>query len=236
MPLSLVLNQPPRANGYRVNADAFLLARFARPSRELECVCDLGAGVGAVALALLRDGAARRALLVEVDRAAASFATENAARNGFASRVEVVVGDVSAVALARRGEASLVVCNPPYVNPGRGRAPPIEARARARMGSLETFADAARLVAGRRAKVCFVYTAAETVRLLTTLRALGLEPKRLAYVHPKMGAQARVVLVEATAGKAGGLRVEPPIFDALDANRSQGLGAGRARWHTPPAR
>ncbi len=217
MTLSLVLNQPARVNGYRINADAFLLARFARPSRELECVCDLGAWVGAIALALLRDGGARRALLIEIDREAASFATANAAQNGFASRVEVVVGDVSAVALARRGEASLVVCNPPYLTPGRGRAPPIEARARARVGSLESFADAARLIAGRRAKVCFVYPAAETVKLLTTLRALGLEPKRLANVHPKLGAQARVVLVEATAGKAGGLRVEPPIFDGLGA-------------------
>lgn len=220
MPLSLVLKQPPRANGYRVNADAFLLARFARPSHQLECVCDLGAGVGAVALAVLVDGGARRALLVEIDRVAATFATENAAQNGFASQVEVVVGDVSAVALARRGEASLVVCNPPYVMPGRGRSPTIEARARARMGSLEKFAGAARVVAGRRAKVCFVYPAAETVTLLTTLRALGLEPKRLAYVHAKMGAQARVVLVEATAGKPGGLRVEPPIFDASNASNA----------------
>jgi tRNA1Val (adenine37-N6)-methyltransferase len=212
--LSLLLNQPPRGAGYRVNADAFLLARFARPSRALECVCDLGAGVGAVALALLHVGAVRRALLVEIDRHAAAFAAQNVARNGFASRAEIVVGDVSAVALARRGEASLVVCNPPYVAPGRGRAPSVEARARARMGSLATFAHAARLVAGRRAKVCFVYPAQETVTLLTTLRTLGLEPKRLVYVHPKAGTSARVVLVEAKAGKPGGLLVEPPIFDA----------------------
>lgn len=211
--LSLVLHQPSRGAGYRVNADAFHLARFARPARQLECVCDLGAGVGAVALALLHDGSARRALLVEIDREAATFAEQNASKNGFAARVEVVVGDVSTVALARRGEASLVVCNPPYVAPGRGRMPPGEARARARVGSLETFAHAAQRVAGPRAPVCFVYPAAETVMLLVMLRALGLEPKRLAYVHPKSGTQARVVMVEAKAGKSGGLVVEPAIFD-----------------------
>lgn len=210
---SLILDQPPRGAGYRVNADAFLLARFARPRHQVECVCDLGAGVGAIGLSLVLEGAARRALLVEVDKAAATLATTNAAKNGIERRIDVVIGDAFRVASARRGEASLVVCNPPYVAPGRGRTPAIEARARARMGSLDTFVQAARIVAGRRAKVCFVYPAQESVTLMALLRGAGLEPKRVAWVHPNPTAPARVVLVEAQAGKPGGLLVEPCILD-----------------------
>ena len=208
-----MLDQPSRGAGYRVNVDAFWLARFAAPQHPVEHLYDLGAGVGAVGLSLLCEGGADHATLIEVDSAAASFARRNASANGVDDRVEVIEGDVLEIARTRRGEASLVVCNPPYVEPGRGRAPSGAARARARMGRLHHFVEAARLVAGRRAKVAFVYPANEMVTLLEVLRKYGLEAKRLAFVQPSATAPARVVLVETQAAKAGGLVVLPPIVE-----------------------
>jgi len=211
--VALLLEQPTRGVGYRVSRDAFLLARFAHPAHPVACVCDLGAGVGPIGLSLLAEGGARRALLVELDPAAAALAETNAAANGFADRTTVLVGDAVALGRGHRGEASLVVCNPPYYAPGAGRTPTSAARARARVGELPHFVRAARLFAGRRAKVAFVYPAAALTMLLDALRAVGLEPKRAAFVHGKLGQPARVVLVEAQAGKPGGLTVEPAIVD-----------------------
>lgn len=212
--MSLVLEQLPRGAGYRVSRDAFLLARFAMPSRPTPCVCDLGAGVGPIGLEILAAGGARRALFIELDPTAAALAEANAETNGLGGRAEVLVGDVQTVAARRRGEASLVVCNPPYYAPGAGRPPAQSGRARARVGDLTHFVGAARLVAGRRAKIAFVYPAGALTLLFDALRAVGLEPKRAAFVHGKSDAPARVVLVEAQAGKRGGLVVEPAIIDA----------------------
>jgi tRNA1(Val) A37 N6-methylase TrmN6 len=64
--------------------------------------------------------------------------------------------------------------------------------------------------------VCFVYPAIEATTLLLELRKRGLEPKRLRAVHgaPRRGIdRARIVLVEAVAGKPGGLVIEPPYFE-----------------------
>jgi tRNA1Val (adenine37-N6)-methyltransferase len=213
MAASLQLDQPARGAGYRVNADAFVLARFAKQVRPVERVCDLGAGVGAVALSMLQAGAAVRALLIEIDPQAAAFATSNAAKNNLHARVEVICGDVVEVARDRRGHAGLVVCNPPYVAPGRGRVPTGKARARARMGNLDHFVEAARLVAGRRARVVFVYPSNEAVTLTAALRRFGLEPKRIAFVHANARSVARLVLVETQAARPGGLIVEPPIIE-----------------------
>ncbi|HEY2516385.1 MAG TPA: hypothetical protein VGI39_36190, partial [Polyangiaceae bacterium] len=47
------LAQPGRGEGYRVNVDAILLADFARRAPRARAAVDLGAGVGAVSLALL---------------------------------------------------------------------------------------------------------------------------------------------------------------------------------------
>jgi tRNA1Val (adenine37-N6)-methyltransferase len=208
---SVVLFQPLRGAGYRTNVDALLLAGFATGAHAVPVAFDLGAGVGAVGLALLRLGAARRVVLVEIDDQPAAMARRNLDANGWTERGEVVRGDVRDVARSRRGEAALVVCNPPYVFPGRGSVRAAEARARC--GELSTFVQAARQVAGRRARVCFVYPAQEFERLLSSLTTEGLHAKRVRFVHGTPDSAARVTLVEAVAGRAGGLSVMPPLVE-----------------------
>jgi tRNA1Val (adenine37-N6)-methyltransferase len=216
---SVVLFQPPRGSGYRTNVDALLLAAFAsapqpaptRLARPAPVAFDLGSGVGAVGLALLRFGAAKRVVFVEIDELTAAMARRNLDANAWTGRGEVVRGDVCDVARSRRGEANLVVCNPPYIAPGRGRVPAAEARARS--GDLGVFVEAARQLAGRAARVCFVYPAGELGSLLETLAGEGLHSKRMRFVHASPAATARVVLVEARAGRPGGLHVLPPLVE-----------------------
>jgi tRNA1Val (adenine37-N6)-methyltransferase len=215
----VALAQPARGGGYRVNVDAVLLGAFAagtlgepRRVRRARAAFDLGAGVGAVGLSLLHYDAAAHVTMVEIDPALAKLAEANASSNGWSDRVEVLRADVSDTESVGAGLADLIVCNPPYVEPGRGRAP-APSRARARSGRLASFLDAARRLAGRRARVCLIYPALEATTLLAELRARGLEPKRLRAVHGRPQDNARVVLVECAAGRPGGLAIEPPYVE-----------------------
>lgn len=208
---SVVLFQPPRGAGYRTNVDALLLAAFATTGKIAPTAYDLGAGVGAIGLALLRLGAARRVVLVEVDEHPAAMARRNLDANGWTGRGEVVRADVRDVARSRSGDASLVVCNPPYISPGRGKV--ATRQGLARTGELSTFVEAARQLAGRKARVCFVYPAAELGHLLAVLASKGLHAKRLRFVHGTPDAPARIALVEALAARAGGLSVMPPLVE-----------------------
>ncbi|MGO8992665.1 MAG: tRNA1(Val) (adenine(37)-N6)-methyltransferase [Polyangiaceae bacterium] len=209
----LKLSQPARGEGYRVNVDAILLADFAQQGGRSKVAFDLGAGVGAVSLALLHWSAVERVTLVEIDPLAAELARANLDANGWSERGEVLTEDVSVAARAHRGDAHLVVCNPPYVPPGRGRPSTVAARRRARSGDLGAFVDAARMVLGRRGRACFVYPAREMVSLFEQLRARGLEPKRMRTVRATAEDAARIVLVEAMAAKPGGLIVLPDIVE-----------------------
>src|SRR5262249_8418068 len=116
----------------------------------------------------------------------------------------------------------LVICNPPYVPPGRGRAPNGNVRS-AKYGELDAFVDAARKIAGRRARVCFVYPAIELTTLVTSLRHRGLEPKRLCMVHGHALDAARIVLVECAPGKRGGLAITAPFIEMEGRTRSAAL-------------
>lgn len=206
----VVLHQPAKKTGYRVNIDALLLAAFAqgwRRSRARRAI-DLGAGVGAVGLSLLHLDAAERVTFVEIDARLADLCARNVDENGWTHRGEVVHADVASYA----SSAELIVCNPPYVPPGRGRAP-APALAQAKRGALGVFLDAARRLTGRRARACFVYPAIEATTLFSELRGRGLEPKRMQFVHAKPEVSARVVMVECAAGRPGGLVVEPPLVE-----------------------
>ncbi|CAN5231375.1 hypothetical protein BH09MYX1_BH09MYX1_37080 [soil metagenome] len=206
----LVLAQPAREAGYRVNVDALHLARFAAP-RLRGTVVDLGAGTGAVALAaaLLAPRAPRRVVLVEGNPIAAALAEENARTNGV--EAEIVCEDVVRAARTLRGEADVVLCNPPYFEPGKCRLRTVAPEAR--VGSLAQFVAVARTMLGHRGRFFFVYPAADFARALACLETQGLVAKRAQLVHGKSRSPARVVLMEACAGKPGGLVIEPPIAE-----------------------
>jgi tRNA1(Val) A37 N6-methylase TrmN6 len=108
------------------------------------------------------------------------------------------------------------------VPPGRGRLP-AEAIRTAKHGELDVFLDAARAFVGRRARACFVYPAGEAITLLAGLRARGLEPKRIRTVQAHATDAARVVLVEAVAGRTGGLTIEPPFIERAHGAPSSAL-------------
>jgi tRNA1Val (adenine37-N6)-methyltransferase len=204
----LLLEQPAR--GYRFNQDAPLLAEFTGACRGT--LFDLGAGVGAIGLSMLMGGAATNAVLVERDFATAQLLASNVARNELSRRATVLAQDALVAARAHRGEASVVVCNPPYVRPGAGRAPADKKRD-ARMGDVDVFIAATRALLGKRGRACFVYPANDFGPLLADFRAQGLEPKRVRFVHASARANARVVLVEVLAAKPGGLVVMPPLVE-----------------------
>ena len=208
----VALHQPARGEGYRANVDALLLAAFAKGARPAKVAYDLGAGVGAVGLSLLQFDAAERVVMVEVDEISSETARENLAANGWAAQGEVVNTDVRTLE-PDAGRADLVVCNPPYVPPGRGRISEVREKARARSGELDIFTRAARSVLGRRARACFVYPAHDLGALWCSLTAAGLEPKRLRTVHATDTSPARIVLVEARPAKPGGLVLEPPLVE-----------------------
>ena len=141
----LTLAQPK--HGHRAGSEAALLIAAAGNARGR--IVDVGAGVGAVGLALAQRSAEATVALVEIDPGLARLAEENAVGNGFDKRVRVLVVDV----LRARGRrdaglnneaADCVVTNPPFYEPGTVRASPDAGRARAHVFSLSggaTLAD-----------------------------------------------------------------------------------------------
>jgi tRNA1Val (adenine37-N6)-methyltransferase len=201
------------ARGYRVNVDSILLAAFAA-QRPPETTLDLGAGVGAVTLALGHLGAMERGVLVEREPDLARLAERNVRHGGLDARVLVLDLAQDALPAELQAEIDLVVCNPPFFEPGHVRPPLHGSERRARSGQLDPFlAAAAYTLAGKRARACFAYPARALERFLECSRRHGLVAKRLRFVHADRQQPARLCLVEVRRAKPGGLIVESPLYE-----------------------
>jgi release factor glutamine methyltransferase len=90
------------------------VARGLRADRAAACrVLDLCTGSGAIAVALAKELPAAQVIATELSPEAAAIAQQNAARNGFADRVEIRTGDLFAPVAGERFD--LIVSNPPYI-------------------------------------------------------------------------------------------------------------------------
>jgi tRNA1(Val) A37 N6-methylase TrmN6 len=212
----LRLQQPP--SGHRAGTDAVLLAAVAPP----DCtgrVVDLGASTGAAGLMAGLRAPGAPLTLVEIDPAMADLARANVEANGMAGRCRVVEADIRATHRDRAalgltsGDAAIVLCNPPWLAPGRARPSPDTGRRRAHMladGELDLWAKAAADLLAPKGSLVLIHRADALAECLAVLsRQFG--GLRILPVHPRSGQPASRILVSAVKGSRAPLSLLPPL-------------------------
>jgi tRNA1(Val) A37 N6-methylase TrmN6 len=135
----IVLRQP-RA-GFRIGIDSVMLPA-AVLARAGETILEIGTGVGAAALCLARRVAGCKVVGLELQAELADLARSNADRNDLSESLEVVVGDVSdPPERITQQKFFHVMMNPPYLKPGRGRAPKLTSQAKSSVEGDASLAD-----------------------------------------------------------------------------------------------
>ncbi|HEV7480851.1 MAG TPA: methyltransferase [Roseiarcus sp.] len=210
----LMLTQPKR--GHRVGTDAALLVAAAGDVRQGRIV-DVGAGVGAVGLALAERNPLASVDLVEIDPELARLAESNAARNGLQARTRVLRLD--ALNSRERREAGLaehascVVTNPPFFDARAVRASPEEGKARAHVlagadgsATLADWIHASLVMLTPGGRFVMIHRPDALGAILAgiggRLGALALLP-----VHPTIGTTAHRLLVSGIKGSKAPLRL-----------------------------
>jgi tRNA1(Val) A37 N6-methylase TrmN6 len=213
-----------KKSGHRVGHDAILLAA-ATAAKPGDRVVELGAGVGAAALALAARMSDVNVTLVERDAELAEIEAENAVRNGLDNRAGVVTLDVTAPsdAFAAAGLApgsfDGVIMNPPFNDPARQNLSPDDGRRTAHVGpdgTLEAWIAAGSWLLHSAGMLTLIWRADGLAHVLH-----ALEPRFggvvVLPVHGRAGQPAIRVLVQATKGSRAPLRLLP-AFDLNDAS------------------
>ena len=201
--------------GYRFSVDALLLSQFARIKKN-EKVIDLGTGCGILPLLLSRTTTCSSFVGVEVQKNLAEIAQENIRLNRLQDRITILQRDYRDLkGVFPAGAFDVTVSNPPYRRYRTGRVNPIPEKAVARheiLGTLEDLIEAAGYLLPPKGRCYVIFPAMRLVDLVATLRHGELEPKRLQFVHPRVGAAARFVLAESIKGSGVELKVMSPLI------------------------
>jgi tRNA1(Val) A37 N6-methylase TrmN6 len=215
---SVVLEQPAHGHGYRFNVDSLLLAQFVvKAHAEITTLVDLGTGTGVVTLCINALASLRSAILVEIDPMMCAIASRNVERSSLSGHAQVRNMDVSEATQlpVLHSRLEVVVSNPPYTQPTRGRTPKGHGRSIARHGELPPFLRAmAHMLGSDEPRACFSYPSQHLTDALREIRNAGMKLTRLQMVHAARGRPARLCLLElAKAGASQSLEMMQEVYE-----------------------
>jgi len=202
-------------NGYRFSVDAVLLANFIQPRRG-DKILDLGCGCGIIPLILAYRNHSVFITGLEIQPDLADLAQKNVTLNSRQERISIVQGDLREIEkYAAPGSFDWVISNPPYRRPGTGRINPGTEQAQARheqTADLAGVIKAANWAARKRGRIAFIYPASRGAAVISELRNLGLEPKKMLSIFSYPGSPASLVIIEAVKHGGEELIILPPFY------------------------
>lgn len=201
-------------DGFCFGMDAVLLSGFANVKPGEKAV-DLGTGTGIIPILLEAKNQGLHYTGLEIQEEVADMASRSVELNHLKDKISIVRGDIKeASRLFGAASFDVVTSNPPYMNDAHGLKNPDLPKAISRHEVLCTLQDVTREAAkllrpgGR---FYLVHRPHRLIEIITALKSVGMEPKRMKMVHPFVDKEANMVLIEAVRGGRSMIKVEAPV-------------------------
>ena len=184
----------------KVGTDGVILGSWC-PVKEARKVLDIGTGTGLLALMIAQRQPQAAIDAVEIDRASAQQAQENATASPWASRLRIIHASIQQFANENKGDYDLIVCNPPYfIN---SLTPPNKTRSLARHCHTLTHNELANCVdklLSEEGIFALILPVRESELFLPVAETYRLFCNRQLFIHPtpEMDAKRRIMLLSRT--------------------------------------
>ena len=208
------------SDAHSFGTDAVLLANFAADGKKNLTACDLGTGCGIIPMLLVRAEAVKRVEGVDIQPAACEQARITAKENSVEELFSVVEGDLKDICPPlKKAVYDLVTCNPPYKAEGAGivstGAADIIARHETEC-TLDDVCAAAKQLLKFGGRLCLCQRPERLADIITAMKNVGIEPKRLRNVAQRVGKEPWLILIEGRLGGKAGMRILPTLYIEQD--------------------
>ena len=197
------------SGSHTFGTDAILLANFASIKRK-DVACDMGTGCGIIPLIWCK-GDTKEVWAVDIQPKAVAQLEKSLEHNGIEGRIRPVNCDLRSIKeFLPAGKFDLVTMNPPYKPVGTGIESISQAERIARHEVTCTVDDAVKAASqllkygGR---FCMCHRPERLCDIIVSLRAGGLECKKIRFVVEREGKVPWLVLVEGKRGGKSGVTV-----------------------------
>ncbi|MBQ9514047.1 MAG: methyltransferase [Clostridia bacterium] len=198
---------------YCFTSDAILLSRFATVKKN-DVVADFCAGSGVVGIHLLgENGAIKSLTLFEMQTPLYELSKKTIALNRLDDKVKAVNTRIQDIGANYNGAFSLIVCNPPYMESGRGENNLKREIAVCRTEitvSLSEICLSASKALKFGGRFAIVNRADRLCDVIDCMRKNNIEPKRLAFVKGGKK-EPYLLLIEGVKGGKKGIKVYSDI-------------------------
>lgn len=209
----LELIQDPKKFCFGV--DAVFLSDFVR-IRPGENVLDLGTGNGIIPVLLSAKTEARHITGLEIQADTAEMARRSVAHNHLEDRIDIVTGDIKEAAeLFKPAFFDVITTNPPYMLADHGMRNPDDAKAIARhevLCSLDDILRESMRLMQDKSRFYMIHRPFRLTEIMIKMHQYKIEPKRIRFVHPYIGKEPAMVLIEGVRGARPRVTVEPPLI------------------------
>ncbi|MEH7236319.1 tRNA1(Val) (adenine(37)-N6)-methyltransferase [Bacillus sp. JJ1562] len=201
---------------FAFSLDTVLLARFVYVPIQKGKIIDLCTGNGVIPLLLSRRSKAE-ITGVEIQDRIYDMAKRSIEYNELSNQLSIIHGDIKDMPeKLGHGKYDVVTCNPPYFpSPKDDNINKNEHLAIARHEIFCTLEDVVRVssqLVRQGGKVALVHRPGRLMDILTLMRHYQIEPKRLQFVHPRLGKEANTILVEGIKQGNADLKILPPLY------------------------
>ena len=177
---------------------------------------DLGTGCGILPLLLSQTAKAHSFVGVEIQKGLVECAKKNVVLNHLEDRISILKQDFRKLKeIFPPGSFDVALSNPPYREYRTGRINPSMEKAIARheiKGNLEDLISIASYLLPPKGRCYLIFPALRTVDLFVALRNGKLEPKRIRFVHPRVGEEAKFILTESLKASGVELKIMRPLI------------------------
>ncbi len=204
------------SKGFCFGVDSVLLSYFASLTmRNNSNIVDLGTGNGIIPILLFARNNTVNITGIEIDERSCELARLNVLRNNLEKNINIINADFRKEADNYNKLFDAVVTNPPYIPIGSGACSPNISLAQARHEVNATLNDvliSANKLLKDNGRFYIVHRAARTVEIISKMKTLGLEPKKIQFVHSAKNDNAFLVLIEAHKASKENVIIAKPII------------------------
>ncbi|MTI48815.1 MAG: tRNA1(Val) (adenine(37)-N6)-methyltransferase [Firmicutes bacterium] len=201
--------------GFCFGMDAVLLSSFAEIKNN-SVVVDLGTGTGIIPLLVWAKNTIKKIYGIEIQEEVAEMATRTIKLNKLEGDIEVLNIDLND-SLDKLGvnKFDVVTSNPPYMNLGGGKINPQDKKAISRHEikcDLEDIIRVSSRLLKHNGRFFLVHRPHRIVDILCLMREYKIEPKRIRFIHPKIGAKPNLVLIKGIKAAKPELKFDKPLY------------------------